>query len=146
MMDRGVSTTLNYVLALAVVAILISGLFIAGNDVVEDQREQAIHSELTVLGNQIAADLSSLDRLAFAGDGTARLQTNLPDTVAGKSYFIDIEDTPTQDRYEITLSTDSPSVDVTVVVRMETTLVATEIGGGDLVFVYDGSDIEVQHA
>lgn len=148
MTDRAVSTTLNYVLALAVVTVLISGLFIAANDVVESQRERSINSELTVLGNQLASDLSALDRLVIASDakGTARISSTLPDTVAGKTYSIDLQDPPVADRYEIELSTNQPPVTVTVVVRLETPLVSSSLSSGDLVLEYDGTNIEVQNA
>lgn len=148
MTDRAVSTTLNYVLALAVVTVLISGLFIAANDVVETQRERSINSELTVLGNQLASDLSALDRLVIASDakGTARIASDLPTTVAGKPYSVDLQNSPIADRYEIELSTTQPAVTVTVVVRLETPLVSTSLGSGDLVLSYDGSTIEVDHA
>lgn len=148
MTDRAVSTTLNYVLALAVVTVLISGLFIAANDVVESQRERSINSELTVLGNQLASDLSALDRLVIASDakGTARISSRLPETVAGKPYSIDLQDPPVADRYELELSTKQPPVTVTVVVRLETPLVSSSLSSGDLVIEYDGTNIEVQNA
>ncbi len=148
MTDRAVSTTLNYVLALAVVTVLISGLFMAANDVVETQRERSINSELTVLGNQVASDLSALDRLVIAseGKGTARISSDLPDTVAGKTYAIDLQDSPIADRYEIELSTQEPSVAVTIVVRLDTPLASTNLTSGDLVLAYDGSTIEVENA
>ncbi len=148
MTDRAVSTTLNYVLALAVVTVLISGLFMAANDVVETQRERSINSELTVLGNQVASDLSALDRLVIASEakGTARISSDLPDTVAGKTYSINLQDPPIADRYEIELSTQEPTVSVTIVVRLDTPLASTNLTGGDLVLEYDGSTIEVKNA
>lgn len=148
MTDRAVSTTLNYVLALAVVTVLISGLFLAANDVVETQRERAINSELTVLGNQVASDLAALDRLVIASDvkDTARISSGLPDTVAGKPYSISLQDPPIADRYEIELSTQQPSVSVTIVVRLETPLATASLSSGDLVLEYDGTTIEVENA
>lgn len=144
MTDRAVSTALNYVLSLAVVTALISGLFIAANDIVEDQRERAIQSELIVLGNQVAADLSSLDRLAIGNSGRASVETNLPDRVAGKHYLIAVRTTGISGRYEITLSTEKPAVTVTAVVRLDTPIDPTELGGGDVTLVYDGTSIEVR--
>ena len=50
--DRAVSTTLGYVLSLAIASILISGLMLATAGFVEGQREQVIRSELEVVGDR----------------------------------------------------------------------------------------------
>ncbi|MFC7028484.1 hypothetical protein ACFQH8_15745 [Halomicroarcula sp. GCM10025710] len=61
--DRAVSTALGYVLTLSIASLLVTGLIIAGSGFVEDRREQVVREELTVIGQQIGADLARADRL-----------------------------------------------------------------------------------
>lgn len=147
MADRGVSAVLGYALALAIVTILISGIFTGMGTVVENQREKAIRSELTVIGNRIAADISAVDRLAIATSSNANIQiaTTLPSTVAGSSYSINISDPGPSHRYSIELSTSDPDVTETVIVRSNTTVTHSQLQGGDIAIVFDGSSVEVQH-
>lgn len=94
--DRGVSTTLGYVLTLAITAILISGLLIAGGTLVEDQRDRVAQEELAVSVEQLAAGLNEGDRLAQSADGGAmRVRVWLPGRVAGGAYTLEISNEPT---------------------------------------------------
>ena len=148
MADRGVSSVLGYALALAIVTILISGIFAGMGTVVENQRETAIRSELTVIGNRIAADISAVDRLVLATSSTAdvRIATTLPRTVAGKAYSINVSDGgPPSHRYRIDLSSSDPDITETVFVRSNTTVRDVQLQGGDVEVVFDGTTVEVVH-
>jgi hypothetical protein len=143
MPDRGVSTALGYVLGLIIVTVMITGLFITVGNVVEDQRETAIRSELRVLGNQIAGDITTVDRVALAKDNsTARLTRSLPENVAGTSYRIQL-------RYDgsppakIELVSEHPEVSVTVRVVTGTTLANSESSGGTLAVRHNGCIIGI---
>lgn len=48
--DRGLTSVLQYVLVLFIVALLISGLLFGFSEVIQDQREQAVRSNLEVVG------------------------------------------------------------------------------------------------
>lgn len=149
MADRGVSSVLGYALSLAIVTVLITGIFAGMGNTVETQREKAIRSELTVVGNRIAADISAVDRLTIALGSNAdiRLRTMLPSRVAGQGYSINItDDDPTDNRFAIELATTDPDVTERVYVRSNTTLTTSHLPGGDVEVVFDGNSVEVRHA
>jgi hypothetical protein len=139
MSDRGVSTALGYVLGLGIVTAMVFGLFVTTGDVVENQREQAIQSELRVLGNRIAADVTSVDRLALAETGTdVRLTRSLPETVAGSPYEISIEYDGSRPA-TIELVSRNPEVSVTVRVMNGTRVMNTTTSGGAIAIEHNGS-------
>lgn len=146
--DRAVSTTLGYVLSLAIASILVSGLMLAGGGFVESEREQVIRSELEVVGQTLVADIEGADRLASAIDGTVSVRSSLPRRVGSSAYTIVLTDQG-GGVTEITLT--AASVDVSVDLRLvtNTDLAATSVEGGELVVVYDASgpgELEVQTA
>lgn len=146
MADRGVSTAANYVLSLAVVALLISGLFVATNGFVADQQATAAREELTVVGNRVAADVSALDRLARLSDGgTAAATLDLPQQVAGQPYHLTVEDRGGGD-YALVLATTDLDVSVTVRFRSLTPVAEGTVDGGDVVVTYTGGHLEVTDA
>lgn len=94
--DRGVSTTLGYVLTLTITAILISGLLIAGGTLVESQRDRIAQEELSVSAEQLASGLNDADRLAQnADDGVMRVRIWLPERIAGGSYTLELSNEST---------------------------------------------------
>lgn len=141
---RGVSTALGYVLTLSVATLLIGGLLIGFGGFVEDQRTGTARDELRVVGQQVASGLSSADRLARVGSpDEVRVSRQLPDSVTGSSYLIEIADA---DPVRIVLRTTSPDVTVELTVHLETTLTDSTIGGGDLVVRLNGGSLEVASA
>jgi hypothetical protein len=142
--DRAVSVSIGYVLTIAIVTVLISGLIAAGSGVLETQTESTIENELDIVGQQVASDLASADRLArTSGTSEVVLRTDLPQRSAGSSYRLTVDDTED----EIRLETSSP--DVTVTVPFRTRLDATGTGtGGPIRIVYDSAtnELEVESA
>lgn len=143
---RGVSTVLGYVLTLGIVTVLISGLFMGAGGYVQDQQERVVRSEFEVMGNRLAADIASVDRLALAtgSGGEARLRTDLPQRAAGKPYELTIEPSGLSDVYLITVDMDDPEVSVEVRVRSATPVANGTVSGGDVLVVYNGSQLEVR--
>ncbi len=144
--DRGVSTVLGYVLGLAIVTALITGLFLTTGEVVDDERERAAGSELRVLGNRLAADVATVDRLALsADDARVGLTRDLPDAVVGSSYRISL----THDGAgpaEIELTAPDPDVSVTVTVVNGTAIGNSTAAGGDVRIRHDGSVVVMENA
>ncbi len=145
MTDRAVSVTVNYVLTLAITALLLSGLLVAAGGLVESQSERAIRSELDVLGQHLAADIESADRLATVAEGESaevRIGTSLPARVAGRSYRIAVGEN------ELTLRTTDPEVSVTVPFRTTNEVEERTIRGGDLRTEWsdDSGTLEVERA
>lgn len=147
---RGLSTVVNYTMMLIVVGILVSGLLVGVNGYVDGQNERVLRAELAVVGNHLAADLTTTDRLAStleSGD-TVALETDLPARVASETYLVSVAlgGTPGDDyRYELTLATESPTVSVTVAVRTDHQVSTGRYHGGDLRVVSHGTTLEVRH-
>ncbi|RYJ13405.1 hypothetical protein ELS19_05115 [Halogeometricum borinquense] len=142
--NRGVSTTLGYVLTLSITAVLVSGLLIGTGQYVDDQRRQVADRELSVLSERIAARTADIDRMVRAGDGTneVRVRIDLPRTVAGESYRIEVsEPTVTTPRtHDIMLTTGQTDQAVTVSLRTGLDIEAASLSGGNLVVVYNPAD------
>lgn len=145
--DRAVSVTVGYVMTLAVSTLLLSGLFIAGGSFVETERERAAQGELTVIGERIAADLGTVDRLAASASSREELTINrsltLPDRVSGTGYRIRIEATNSAG----TVALESDRTDATVEVPFRTSrnlsVRNATLNGGELRIWWDsdaGSD------
>lgn len=142
--ERAVSTTLSYVLTLAIATLLITGLIIAGGTYVDSQREQVIRDELTVTGQQIASDIERADRMVRAGDSVATVRTNqsFSNTVTGTPYRVTLDDSADA----VVLNATNPDVTVRVALAVETDLADdNSVLGGDLQVRYTGSELEVDN-
>lgn len=134
--DRAVSVTVGYVMTLAISTLLLSGLFVAGGSFVETQRERAAQGELTVVGERLAADVDTVDRVVATassrGDLTVDRPVTLPGTVSGTGYRIRVSAGDTRG----TIALESDRTDATVEVPFRTSAdVAVEnatVDGGDL--------------
>ena len=142
---RAVSTTLGYVLTLAIAALLVTGLIAAGGDYVETERDKVVRDELTVIGQQLAADVERADRLVRAaetsGAVTVRLNQTFTDTVTGTTYRISLDPSGPS----VVVDSLKPDITVTTPVRTETPLRDTTVGGGPVQVVYDGGRLEVRN-
>jgi hypothetical protein len=118
--DRAVSITVNYVIALSITAVLISGLLVGASGYVENQRDRVVREELEVVGEQLAAGIDDADRLARAASdpGTVRVGVDLPRRVAGETYrieIVEIDDPPDQPaRSDLRLRSAGSDVSVTL--------------------------------
>ncbi|NEU56725.1 hypothetical protein [Halorussus sp. MSC15.2] len=130
--DRGVSVTVNYALNLVVATLLIGGVLTATGGMVDDRRESAARTELSVLGERVATDLMAADRLAEVGRGdeTVAVSVTLPERVAGARYEVEIDATASGST--ILLRSDHPEVTVRVGFRNATAVESTTVRGGDL--------------
>lgn len=145
MTDRAVSVTVNYVLTLTIATLLLSGLVVSAGGIIESESERAIQSELEVLGQKLAADIESADRLATINETedteveSVEIETRLPTWVAGTGYTITVNET----ERNLELQTTSPDVEVSVEFRIrDETNVEFEqpIRGGDVLIEWKESD------
>lgn len=149
---RSVSITVNYALNLVVATLLIGGVLTATGGMVEDQRESAIRTELSVVGERIATDLMAADRLAEVGttgvgsDPTVTVSLSLPERTGGTRYEVSIRTSPD----EIVLQSDRPEVTVRVGYHHDTPVQSATVRGGDLRIVLntdpDPNQLEVESA
>ncbi|WP_424015305.1 DUF7266 family protein [Halorubrum xinjiangense] len=139
--DRAVSVTVGYVMTLAISTLLLSGLFVAGGSFVESERERAAQGELTVVGERLAADLGTVDRLvantASRDELTVDRSLTLPDRVSGTGYRIRV----TAGETGGTIALESDGTDATVEIPFRTSEgVAVEnatVDGGSLRIRWD---------
>lgn len=137
--ERGVSISVGYVLTLAIVAILLSGLVAASGSILDQQTEATVENELEIIGQQVASELSNADRHVRAGDTTELvIRSELPRRTAGASYTLNI----TSD--ELLLETSDPDVTVQVPYRTETDVAEGSVSGGNIHIVYDDNADELE--
>lgn len=148
--DRGVSTTVGYVLTLAIGAVLLSGVVIGVGGVLESQTDRAVRGDLDVVGQGAVANLESADRLArvaeagradpdvAATDGTVSVEVavDLPTRVAGVPYTVAVDDDA------VTVRTERPEESVRVPHTASVTVAESTVRGGPLriEYVADGTD------
>lgn len=128
--------TVNYVLALAITALLISGLLVAGGDYLQGQRESVTRHQLGVTAEQLAGGIADADRLAADGD-EVRVEVGLPRTVAGSAYRIRVTNlTHPSDRpnaYALSLTCPAVGTSVELTVRTHARLAERTVEGGAVV-------------
>ncbi|RQG95836.1 DUF7266 family protein [Natrarchaeobius chitinivorans] len=140
MTDRALSYMVNYVLLLGVAVILVGGLSMAGSALLEGQHEQTVDAELDVIGERIAADISTADRLTQTeGEAeTIRVVSDSPQFVSGGQYTITTE----TDGSDTIIRLESSDADVTKEKTINTTTPVdeTRLTGGTLEISYDTGD------
>jgi hypothetical protein len=147
MTDRGVSTTLSYVLTLTIATLLVGGLIMAGSSFVEDRREQVIRQELLVVGEHLASNIEQVDRYRRAADTvqTASVSQAFPNDVTGSTYTVELKDGSPPQLY---LNSSRPRISITVNVSQSVTACDSVASGGPIVAEWDtgSSCLEVQNA
>ena len=142
--DRGVSTAVNYVLTLGITTILVSGLLLAAGGAVDDRRESTTRTTLEVVGQRLAANLMSADRLAGTPDArTVSLGVDLPARVAGSGYTVRVNGSSS------TLVLEAETVDATrrVSIVTSTPVASTTVRGGQLrIVLTPAGELEVRTA
>lgn len=116
---RAVSTAVGYVLSLAIMALLISGLLIAGGNFLDNERDRVVRDQLNVLGEQVADGVENADRMAGAADGSpvVFVRVDLPSRIAGSQYRITVDNATgamAPDRpyaYELVLEATAPEIE-----------------------------------
>lgn len=144
--DRAVSTTVSYVLGLAIAAVLISGLAMAGGSLLDGQHDITVGEGMEVSGEQVATGYTDADRLAEATiDGTVRVRVPLPRTVAGESYRVHVSSNGGGgERYENTVRLVSDGDVVREVgFRTHTPVADGTAGSGTVVVRYTGDELEL---
>ena len=130
------SVTVGYVLTLAISTLLLSGLFIAGGSFVDTERERAAQGELSVVGERLAADLMTVDRLAGTAENRTELTVErpvrLPDRVSGAGYRISVTTTGTTGTVTLESDRADATVEVPFRARSDTEIRNATLSGGDL--------------
>lgn len=91
--ERAVSPVLGYVLTLSIATLLVGGLLIAASGFVDGHRERTAESELQVIGEQLSADVSAVDRLNRTDDSdAATVSRSAPTQIVGYQYVVEVRD------------------------------------------------------
>ncbi len=142
---RSATTSLNYALLLVIVTLLVAGLLVGVSGFVESQQERAIRSQLDTVGNQLASDIGTANRLVERANGdSVRLRTEIPRSVGGSHYRVEITDL-SGNRSRLELYSSDPAVRTTVVVRSSVDLRGT-VSGGQVVIEYESNELVVSNA
>lgn len=149
--SRAVTVPTDYVLLVGITALLASGLLAGAAGFVGDQQDGAIRAGFNVVGNDLAADLTTADRLAdsLGDDGQASLTVDLPQSVAGTTYLVAVDNTTTVpvDRtytYELVLTSTAPEVTVRVPLVTRRPLTLETLDGGPVEIVATPGKLEVR--
>jgi hypothetical protein len=111
--DRSVSFVVNYVLVIAITAVLITGIIIAGGSFVEDQREQVIAGEMRIIGNHVAGNLEQVDRYVRAGPTSeAYINQSFGTDVTGSTWSVELDERG--DTSQVVVNSTRPEVSVRV--------------------------------
>ncbi len=141
--DRGVSTTLSYVLTLGITSILISGLLIGVTGIVDDRQSQTARNALDVVGERVAANMMAADRLAQTGPATTVVTVRLPDQISNRGYSVEVNGSSQL----IVVTLDGEETSATVRFANDTNVADTEVLGGDLrVVLTPANELEVRPA
>lgn len=138
--------TVSYILGLSIAFLLVIGLFLTAGDFVTDQRETSIHTEMEVLGEQIANDITLADRMAqtTTKNETVVVRRSLPRRVSGTGYTIAVEGG--NDPY-LLLTSDDPEIEVRAAFANQTEVEMTRLNGGSIQVNYtDSGTIEVERS
>lgn len=143
--SRAVSTTLGYVLVLGISALLVTGLITAGGNYVQTEREQTVRDQLSVIGQQVAADIERADRLVRAAPSgtdphTVQMRQNFADDVTGSAYRITLD----SGSNTVVVESFDPELSVSVKVTSQTSLADSMSDGGPIQIRYTGSTLEVR--
>lgn len=155
MADRGLSTIVNYVLILGILAILTTTLVGGFGPFVTHQQASVGRATLTVFGNDLASAIGSADRLVIAAGptGSVELGLRLPDRVGGSPYRISVARAPPgPSDYVVTLR--AVDVEAVAIVHVRTSTPLTErtgsasLRGGTLTIRFDrnGGNLVVSNA
>jgi hypothetical protein len=142
--ERGVSVTVSYILGLSIAFLLVIGLFITAGDFVTDQRETSIRTEMEVLGEQIANDITLADRMnrTTRGDSSVTVRRSLPSRVSGTSYTIIVEG---GNDPHLRLVSQDPEISVQAEFANQTDVEMTRVNGGSIqVNLTEGGTLELE--
>jgi hypothetical protein len=139
--ERAVSSTVSYVLSLAIATLLVTGLIIAGTGFVTTQREVVVREELTVIGQHLASNVEEADRMVVASDGSTTVQVDqtFPDTAARAEYDVRLSES----REQLVLNSTAPDQTVRVNISTSTDLRESTTDGGTITIQYDESSDEL---
>ncbi len=135
--DRAVSVNIGYTINIVIMTVIFIGLISAAGSVIQSERQSVSATEMDVAGNQLAAEVMSVDRLARAGgdETVVQKQVRLPERISGEQYRISITENT------IELSPRNDPLSVVVPYRSELPLVNAD---GETEFELPGGELQLR--
>lgn len=150
---RGVSIAVTHVLTLAITTVVISGLLIGAGSMLDTERERGADVSLEIVGERVASQLASVDRMATSTNTTSvSIEVTHPAFVSGSRYHITIPpncESPVIGQNVSCLRLTGIDEDIEVEVPFS---VSTDVDGGDgisggsfyIVYDHDAEVIRLQ--
>lgn len=145
--DRGVSVTLTHVLVLAITTMLVGGVLVAANGLVDGQRDRAASEQLSVVGERLATELQRVDGLAAADpNASVTLRTDHRRRVVGSTYTVSLTTAPGTCSAAacLVLTVGDPEASTVVPVANRTDVAPATVTGGAVRVVYNGTALTVE--
>lgn len=148
--DRGVSPVFSYALTLGITTLLVAGLLMAAGGYVDSQRQLTTENELSVIGNQLSADMAAADRLHRTdGAEEVAITRDIPRRVVGTGYRVHLRDDgegPTDYYLELVAASQDISVTVGIALAPGTTVDGGTVDGGRVVVTVENGDLVIHNA
>ena len=151
--DRALSVAITHVLTIAIATILIAMLVTSAGGMLETETDRSAETSLETVGERLAGEIGSVDRLAPDGEGSVTVVADHPRTVANSGYTVEILDSSTCRDEASLLDGSNPCLELTatdagvtthVPVSNETALdTDAAVSGGEIEVRYDPDDEEI---
>lgn len=140
--ERAISTVVSHVMSVGITTLLIISLVATATGFLEGHQQRSATEEIETIGNRLAGELATADRLARYSDGV-RVTTELPERVAGSRYTVQLLHgscgaVPTDTCLQ--LRAGAHDISTLVAVRNDTELSLESRGGGTFVITSAGSE------
>ena len=152
--DRAVSVAVTHTLTLGITAILITAMLVASGTMMDFERDRGASDSLETIGERLAGEVSSVDRLGSAQTETLEIYTTHPREIAGSPYTATLTNQSQSDTCAdsgLTTSTEtcivmeSPEVSDPVVVPLATDadVAQSSAGSGGMLIEYNATADEI---
>ncbi len=151
--ERGVSIAITHVLTIAITTTLIAGLLVGAGTVLDGEKERSGTQALETIGERVAGEVASVDRLAGNESGDVTLYADHPREVSGSTYTIEVlgsDACSNEDLIEdvdacLRLTSHGGDVTAAVPIANETALdTDSTASGGSIAIEYDGDEISIE--
>ena len=88
--DRAVTVAITHVLTVGIATVLITGLLFGAGTMLDTQREDSTEASLEVIGERLAGDIASADRMA--NDSTLTIRTEHQRVAGGSPYTVTLHE------------------------------------------------------
>jgi hypothetical protein len=141
--ERGVSTVISHILALGIVAILVVGLITSVGGLLEGQQATARAEGLDAVGNRVASDVATADRLATA-ESSFSIDASGPRSVAGGQYTVRLAPGPTPGEATLYVSASGSDTSTEITLDVKTTVREGRAAGDSVSVVVEDGELTIE--